>query len=292
MEISLAERNARRMLPIIRFMQTGLPLPLAQRLNRMGAAHPRLNAGITHAACSVDGVPCAWITPANSRPDAVLLYLHGGGFVFGLTSLHLQMVALLAEKMGLRALLVDYRLAPQHPFPAALDDCLTAYRWLLRQGIPAQRIVVAGDSAGGNLTLLMQLRDGAEALPAAAACLSPVADLASQKDYPDPLLSPGAMRLYTRSYAAGQDLRNPLISPVFGRWHNLPPLLVHVGQDELLRADAERAAELAKAAGSEVRLEVYPRMWHVWQLFSALPQAEQSLEDIGGFLGAHLDGQP
>ena len=294
MQTSSAERNARRILPIIRFMQTGLPLPLAQRLNRAGTAHPRLNAGSTHAACSADGVPCVWITPANSRRDAVLLYLHGGGFVFGLTSLHLQMVARLAEKMGVRALLVDYRLAPQHPFPAALEDCLAAYRWLLRQGIAAENIVVAGDSAGGNLTLtlLMRLRENNEALPAAAACLSPVTDLVSEKKYRDPLLPPEAMRLYTRSYAAGQDLRNPLISPVFGRWHDLPPLLVHVGEDELLRPDAERAAELAQAAGCEVRLEVYARMWHVWQLFGALPQAQQSLEDIGGFLGARLGKQP
>lgn len=294
MEPSSAECSIRRMLPVIRFMQTGLPLPLAQRLNRMGTAHPRLGEGVRRDAVLADGVPCEWITPANSREDAVLLYLHGGGFVFGLTPLHQQMVARLAEKMGVRALLVDYRLAPAHPFPAALDDCLAVYRWLLQQGISAQHIVVAGDSAGGNLTLslLMSLRDNGEPLPAAAACLSPVADLASEKDYPDPLLPPRAMRLYTKSYSAGQDLRNPLISPVFGRWHNLPALLVHVGEDEILRADAMRVAELAKAAGNDVRLEIFSRMWHVWQLFLALPQAQQSLDDIGRFLSAHLGNQP
>jgi acetyl esterase/lipase len=240
-----------------------------------------------------DGVPCQWLIPQDSPADQALLYLHGGGFVFGLTPPHLQMGAYLAQKMGIRILMVDYRLAPKHPFPAALDDCATAYRWLLEQGISTQNIAVAGDSAGGNLTiaLLMKLRDSGDPLPAAAACLSPVTDMTKDKvhqGYQDPLLPPKAIRLYTASYVGNNDAHNPLISPVFGNLRGLPPLLIHAGEDEILRDDAVRIAELTEAAGVDARLEVYPRMWHVWQLFLALPQAIQSLDDIAQFLRSHI----
>jgi acetyl esterase/lipase len=176
-----------------------------------------------------------------------------------------------------------------------LDDCVTSYRWLLKRGFQAQNIVVAGDSAGGNLTLtsMMKLRDSGDPLPAAAACLSPVADLADQINPPDdgfedPLLPPKAIRYYTESYVGGGDVRNPLISPVYGDWHGLPPLLVHAGEDEILRKDAVRIETLARAAGVDVRLEVYPRMWHVWQINLTLPQAVQSLDDIAQFFKSHL----
>jgi acetyl esterase/lipase len=190
--------------------------------------------------------------------------------------------------------MVDYRLAPGHPFPAALRDCVTAYRWLLKQGIPAENLVLAGDSAGGNLaiTTMMKLRDNGEQLPAAAACLSPVACLSgghvSSRQGNDPLLHPRAMRMYDRSYVGRNDACDPLISPVFGDWRGLPPLLVHAGEDEILREDAVRIERLAKAAGVDVRLEVYPRMWHVWQLFLELPQATESLDGIAQFLRAHV----
>jgi len=224
----------------------------------------------------------------------VLLYLHGGGFVLGLTPPHLQMVSHLAEKMDIRILMVDYRLAPEYPFPAALDDCVTVYRWLLKQGISAQNIVVAGDSAGGNLTItsLMNLRDDGESLPAAAACLSPATDLTNKdnqhQEFEDPLLPPKATRFYSKSYVGHHDAHDPLISPVFGDLRGLPPLLVHVGEDETLRDDAIRIASLAKSVDVDVRLEIYPRMWHVWQINLTLPQAIHSLDDIGQFLKAHL----
>jgi acetyl esterase/lipase len=174
-----------------------------------------------------------------------------------------------------------------------LDDCATAYHWLLKQGLSAQDIVVAGDSAGGNLTLalLMKLRDSGEPLPAAAACLSPVTDLTqhdARPGYQDPVLPPKAMRLYTTSYVGNHDPHDPLISPVYGDLRGLPPLLIHAGEDEMLRDDAERISERAKAAGVDVRLEIYPRMWHVWQLYLALPQATHSLDEIAQFLGSHL----
>jgi acetyl esterase/lipase len=275
-------------------MQAYLPLPVAYWLLKQGLAHVRLDFDVTREAVTADGVPCEWIIPQNGLTDQVMLYLHGGGFVFGLTPPHLQMGAYLAQKMGMRILMVDYRLAPNHPFPAALDDCATAYLWLMKQGILAQNIVVAGDSAGGNLTItmLMKLRDSGNSLPAAAACLSPVTDLTSKdnlrKGFKDPLLPPKAVKFYNQSYVGNNDPHDPLISPVFGNLRGLPPLLVHVGEDEILRDDAVRIASLAKSVEVDVRLEIYPRMWHVWQLNLTMPQAIQALDDIAQFLKAHL----
>jgi acetyl esterase/lipase len=294
MTSSSVERKIRAQLPVIRFLQVYMPLPLSNWLIKQGAAHVHLAAGITREAVSADGVTCEWLIPNNSPKDQALLYLHGGGFVFGLTPPHLEMLAFLAQKMGIRTVAVDYRLAPDHPFPAPLDDCVTVYRWLLKQGFSAQNIVMAGDSAGGNLTLtaMMKLRDNGDPLPAAAACLSPVANLADRsrsfQGLNDPLLPPKAVKIYNKSYVAHNDAHDPLISPVFGDWHGLPSLLVHVGEDEILREDAVRIKELAEVAGVDVRLEIYPRMWHVWQLYLSLPQAVQSLDDIAQFLKSRL----
>ena len=293
MTISFIERKARAVLPIARFMQAYLPLPMARWLLKQSLTRLQLDYGVTREVVSTDGVCCEWITPQNSTKNQALLYLHGGGFVLGLTPPHLQMGAYLAQKLGVRILMVDYRLAPDYPFPAALDDCVTAYRWLLKQNIPAHAIVVAGDSAGGNLTitLLMKLRESGDPLPAAAACLSPATDLTKnylRQAYKDPLLPLQAVRFYNESYAGQNDAHLPLISPVFGDLQGLPPLLVYAGEDEILRDDAVRIASLAKSAGVDVRLEIYPRMWHVWQLSLTLPQATQSLDDIAQFFKLHL----
>ena len=150
MTISPIERKTRAGLPIIRFMQVFLPLPVSRWLIKRGLASVQLDDTVTCEAVSADGVPCEWIIPKTSSTDQVLLYLHGGGFVLGLTPPHLHMVTHLAKKMGIPALMVDYRLAPEYPFPTALDDCVTAYRWLVKHGISARNIVVAGDSAGGK----------------------------------------------------------------------------------------------------------------------------------------------
>jgi monoterpene epsilon-lactone hydrolase len=292
--ISSTERKVRSILPIIRFLQTYIPLPLARLLLKLGMIRVQLIADAIRESVLIDGVPCEWIIPQSNLPDQVLLYLHGGGFVFGLTPLHLKMGAYLAQKMGIRILMVDYRLAPDYPFPAALDDCVTAYRWLLKQDILAKNIVIAGDSAGGNLsiTMLMKSRDTGYPLPAAVACLSPVTDFSNEdklrKGFKDPLLPLKAVKLYNHSYVGNNDACNPLISPVFGNLRGLPPLLVHVGENEILLDDAIRITELAKSVEVDVRLEIYSRMWHVWQLFLTLPQAVQSLDDIAQFLKSHL----
>ena len=294
MKISSVERKIRAGLPFVRFMQACLPLPVAYWLLKQSMAHVRPDFNSVHEAVSVDGVPCVWIIPPDASKGKVLLYLHGGGFVYGLTPPHLKMGAYLAQKIKARILMVDYRVAPAHPFPAALDDCVTVYRWLLKKGISAQDIAVAGDSAGGNLTItsLLKLRDDGDPLPAAEVCLSPVTDLTNKSDshqeIRDPLLPPKAVRFYNKAYVAHNNARNPLISPVFGDLRGFPPLLVHVGEDEILRDDAVRIASLAKSVRVDVRLEIYPRMWHVWQINLSLPQAIQSLDDIAHFLEVHL----
>ena len=294
MTISFDERKVRAGLPFIRFFQRYMPLSVAHWLLKQGIARVKLDAGVIREAVTADGVPCEWIIPHNSSTDKVLIYLHGGGFVYGLTPPHLQMGAYLAQKMGVRILMVDYRTAPNNPFPAALDDCITAYLWVMKQGVLAHNIVVAGDSAGGNLTItmLMKLRDSGHSLPAAAACLSPVTDLTPKEDlrkkFKDPLISPKVAKFYHQSYIGNNDADNPLISPVFGNLRGLPPLLVHAGEDEFLRYDALQLFDLAKTAGVDVRLEIYPHMWHVWQINLSLPQATQSLDDIAHFFKTHL----
>lgn len=271
-----------------------MPASLANRFNKIGITRVEFEPEITQESISADGVPCDWLIPENYIPDQVLLYLHGGGFVYGQTPLHLQMGAYLAKKLGFRLLMVDYRTAPEHPFPAALDDCVTAYGWLLRQGIKPQNIIIAGDSAGGSLTLTMQLklREEGHPLPAAAVCLSPVTDLTPEakkrEGFKDPMLPPKAMDFYIQAYLAGQDPHNPLISPILGDLKGLPPMLLFVGDEEILREDALHFAKAAEAAGVDIRLEIYPRMWHVWQLFLSLPQAKQSLDDMVTFCKSHL----
>jgi epsilon-lactone hydrolase len=289
-----AERRNRARLPLIRLLEGYLPLGLSRRLIEEGVRRVRLPAGIGREPVSADGVACEWLTSRNTQTDRALLYLHGGGFVLGVTPQHLRLVSDLVQNLSMRALVVDYRLAPEYPFPAALEDCISAYRWLRERGIPSENVVVAGDSAGGNLTIamLMKLRDAGERMPAAAACLSPVGALPTARvrsEVPrDPLLHPRAMKLYDSSYVGGSDPQDPLISPVLGDWRGLPPVLIHAGGDEILLDDATRMAATATAAGVEMRLEIFPRMWHVWQLNLALPQARRSLDDIAGFLGSHL----
>lgn len=287
------ERKIRAAFPVIRWIQTYLPLSVAHWLLKQGKARAKPGYAANLEPVSADGVDCIWVLPPGRLSENVLLYLHGGGFVYGLTPPHLQMGAYLAHKTGARILMVEYRVAPRHPFPAALDDCVAAYRWLLSRNFPARNIAVAGDSAGGNLTLtsLLKLRNEGTPLPASAVCLSPVTDLThhdrSRPGFQDPILPDRVIQFYNRSYLAGQAPQNPLISPVLGDLTGLPPLLIHAGEEEILREDAERIAAVAKSAGVDVRLEIYPRMWHVWQLILSLPQATQSLEDIAGFLTGH-----
>jgi epsilon-lactone hydrolase len=294
MKAAPSEQTIRKLLPILRFSLAYTPLPMMRWLQKLGERNPMLAEGVKREVVSAEGVPCEWLIPENSRQEHVLLYIHGGGWSYGWMHPHRQMVAHLAHMMGIRALAVDYRLAPEYPFPAGLDDCVTAYRWLLKQGIAPQNIVIAGDSAGGNLTLttLLKLKQDGDPLPAAAACLSPATNLTNRteffKDTYDALLHPKATEAYRLGYIGSNDPLNPLISPAFGDLHGFPPLLIHAAEDEFLSHDAVNLEKAAREAGVDVRLEIYPRMWHVWQINLMLPQSQQSLEDIAQFFKAHI----
>jgi monoterpene epsilon-lactone hydrolase len=242
-------------------------------------------------------VPGEWIVPKNAPADRVLLYMHGGGFVFGSLISHRAMVARLACAAGARAFSVDYRLAPEHPFPAALEDCANAFHGLLTDGWKAGQIVVAGDSAGGNLALalILALRNEGAPLPAAAVCISPVTDMlwtgASMraKAGVDPIFPAGASAplgsIIHSEYIGSADPRNPLISPLYGDMHGMPPVLFHVGEDEVLLDDSVRQAERARAAGGRAELVVWKGMWHVFQAFAPfVPEASQSIRQIGEFI--------
>ncbi|GAB4578379.1 MAG: alpha/beta hydrolase [Anaerolineales bacterium] len=242
-----------------------------------------------------DRIPCEWLLPNEKPPEPVILYLHGGGWVLGWYNNHRWMAAHLGQTAHCRVLAVDYRLAPEHPFPAALEDCVAAYRWLLNSGVSPNHIILAGDSAGGNLTLTtaLALRERGEPLPAALVCLSPVTDLAHTGEtfftQKDPMMTPKfAIRLMDH-YAGSNPKTLPLLSPLYAELAGLPPLLIQVGEEELLLSDAVRFADKAKQAGVKTTLEIWPRMWHVFQMFVPyLPEAQEAVEQVGKFVRAAI----
>jgi acetyl esterase/lipase len=251
----------------------------------------------------VAGVPCEWLLAKGSDADRRLLYIHGGGWTSGGLDSHRPLSARISVATGCAVLAVDYRLAPEHPFPAGLDDCLATYRWLREHGpngqATARSVFVAGDSAGGNLTLalLLALKQRGLPLPNAAVPISPATDfLATGDSYRtraarDPILKggPEAIRLLSAIYLQGKaQPEDPLVSPLYGDYKGLPPLLLHVGDAEVLLDDSTRVAETARRAGVDVTLEVWPEMPHVWHAFAPyLPEASQAIEQIGAFVRKH-----
>jgi epsilon-lactone hydrolase len=242
---------------------------------------------------SAAGVPAEWVALPDSPEAPVILYFHGGGYCIGTAATHRDLVARLCRASGARALSVDYRLAPEHVFPAAVEDGVASYRWLRKQGIAAQSIVVAGDSAGGGLALatLLALRDAGDALPAAAVCMSPVTDLAKEgesmrtKASLDPMVQPASSAAYACRYIGGGDHKAPLASPLYADLKGLPPLLLLVGTSEVLLDDSTRFAAKARAAGVTVELEVWDEMIHIWPYFAAiLPEARQAIDRMGAFI--------
>jgi len=241
--------------------------------------------------------PAEWLTPPGARTDAAVLYLHGGGYVIGSPRSHRHLAAAIARAAGTRALLLDYRLAPEHPFPAGLEDAVAAYQWLLAGGVAPARIVVAGDSAGGGLTMatLLALRERGLPRPAAAVCISPWVDLTNSaasyatKAAVDPIVTLDSIALLTQAYIGTGDPKQPLVSPLYADLRNLPPLLIHVGSDEVLLDDALGLAARARTAGVDVTIREWPAMIHVWHWFlSMLDEADQAIADIGAFVRARL----
>lgn len=275
----------------------GVPLAVQRQEWEDGVAGVALPEGVTTELAAPGDIPGEWVRGAAAEGDAAVLLVHGGGFSAGSCRTHRELAARLSLASGVPVLTFDYRLAPEHPFPAALDDTVAAYRALLAQGIAPTRLVIAGDSAGGGLALsaLLRLRDEGEALPAAAVLLSPWADLAlagesiETRADADPLCSRESLALAASTYLAGADARAPLASPVYADLAGLPPLLIHVGSDEILLSDATRLAEHATAAGVDTTLEIAPGLWHVWHAWAgALPEAAAALDRIGAFVRARV----
>jgi epsilon-lactone hydrolase len=267
-----------------------------QRMEELTQAAP-LPEGVRATAVEAGSVPSEWVEATGTHPRGTILYLHGGGYTIGSVRTHRAHASRLALATGARALVVDYRLGPEHPFPAAVDDAIAAYRWLVRGDTAPQRIIVAGDSAGGGLTvaLLVALRDAGDPLPAGGVCISPWADLEctgesmTSRAARDPMVQRGPLLDMAAQYLAGQDPRTPLASPIYADLRGLPPLLIHVGTAETLLDDAARLADRARTAGVAVDIEVWDDMIHVWHAFAPLlPEADEAIAGIGAWVRKRL----
>ncbi len=263
----------------------------------MGTRRPISVEGVQTRAAKVGEIPAEWVLAPGADPSVRLLYLHGGGFVSGSGGYYLPLAAHISAAAKCAVLLVDYRLAPEHRFPAGLDDCVLAHDWLCSEGPAGPALArvtfVAGDSAGGNLTLatLLALRDRKLRLPQGAIAISPVADLTltskSLKTVYDPIISAKTMPIFRDHYLGAQDPSNPLASPVFGDYRGLPPLLIQAGEHEMLRDDSVRVAKKAQADGIEVKLEIWPGMFHVFQSHDPLlPEGHEAVDHIAQFIQA------
>lgn len=249
--------------------------------------------GVKSRSDYVNELPALWLRPKRHPDDKLLLYLHGGAYIMGSIRTHRQFVSYLARAAGVRALLPEYRLAPEHKFPAAVHDAVGIYRTLLADGFAARNIVIAGDSAGGGLTMaaLLSLRDAGVPLPAAACLLSPWLDLAATGESMsthadrDPWFKPRDMPLVADYYCSKDQRRDPLVSPVYADLSGLPPLYIQVGADEILLSDSTRAADKVRASGGQVDIEIWPGMWHVFQAFVHLmPEARAATRKIGAYV--------
>jgi acetyl esterase/lipase len=253
--------------------------------------------GVVIEDAEAGGVRAQWFRAKGARSHAAMLYLHGGGYMLGSPTSHRHLIAALSEAAGVAALALDYRLGPEHPFPAAVEDAVAAYQWLLEQNIAPNEIAIAGDSAGGGLTMAMMLalRDRRLPLPAAGVCLSPWADMTNTAESyatraaADPILTRERLDEMAAAYLQGQDARAPLASPVFADLAGLPPLLIHVGSDEVLFDDSILLEARARAAGVDVRLEVWDKMIHVWHYFHPLlAEGREAIARIGEFVRARF----
>ncbi len=261
------------------------------------AARNRLPPDVTIEPVDAAGVGAEWVSAPGLRvPGKTLLYLHGGGYTVGNPELYRIFTWRLAEAGCCRVLAIDYRLAPEHPYPAAVDDAVAAYRWLLDQGHDGHDLAVAGDSAGGNLTLvlLQHLREKGLPMPASALCYSPWTDLSGSgasvilNARRDPMLPGHRLRDAADLYAPGADHRDPLISPLFADYRGFPPLSIHVGSTEVLLDDSTRVADRASSAGVSVDLKVWPSQPHVFPVLArVIPEGRKALAMSGRHLLAH-----
>ena len=265
---------------------------LRVRLTRLDSRFFRLPGWLRQQWVQADGVPARWISHASVEDGPVLLYLHGGAFSFRLPNAHAIWAGRLSRELRARVLMPDYRLAPEHPYPAAIDDACKVYRWLLGQGIEPQRIIVGGESAGGNLTLALLLRLAHAGLPqpAAAFAISPVTDAALTGDAyrtraaADRILDAASMPYFRDQYVAIANVTDPFVSPIHGQYRSLPPILIQVGTQEILLDDACRAAQRIHESGGQVSCEIWEDMPHAFPMLGLLKESALALGNIGQFV--------
>ena len=246
---------------------------------------------------SFNGISAEWICAKEAHEGRVILYLHGGGYNIGSPNTHRELAAHISMASGAKVLLPDYRLAPEHPFPSALEDATSAYRWLLDTGLTGGDISIAGDSSGGGLSIAtsISLRDAGEPSPASIVCISPWTDLEmsgnSIKTHAeiDPMLNLQSLKIMASNYIGDGDPRSPLISPIHSDLKGISPLLIHVGSDEMLLDDSTRIAEKAKSAEVDVTIKIYDQMWHAWHLnVRLMPEAKNAIKELGSFIRKHF----
>jgi epsilon-lactone hydrolase len=286
----------------VRAMLSSQPRPVGwterrRRLDEVGAIWP-VAEDVTLEAFDLAGVPAEWSSVPGADAARVLLFFHGGGYCSGSIVSHRRMVTEAGRAARMRTLAIGYRLAPEHPFPAALEDARAAWRFVREQGIAARHIAVGGDSAGGGLTvaLVNALRDAREELPACAWLVSPWTDLTlsgstlATKGAVDPILHRAYLHELAEAYVpAGTDPRDPRVSPLYADLRGLPPTLIQVGSCEGLLADATHFAEAAGAADAQVTLEVWPHMIHAWPVWNAhLEPGRRALAHAGAFVRTHV----
>jgi acetyl esterase/lipase len=267
------------------------------RMDSLGDFFP-VPGGIEVEPASVGGITGEWVRGKRARRDAALLYLHGGGYVVGSPKSHRHLVALLSEASDLPVFSAHYRLAPEHPFPAAVDDAVAAYEGLVQSQIVPQKIAIAGDSAGGGLTIaaLVALRDKSDTQPACAVAISPWVDLSlsgeahGTRGQRDPIVTRPGLDEMAKAYLGSADVREPLASPLYADLQGLPPLLIQVGSEEALHSDALELWRKAEQAGVEVSFESWGKMIHVWHIFhTVLGEGRDAVHRIGSFLKNHLE---
>jgi len=296
--ISLRARLTRALLRLrVRFRKPDAPMPERRaRLERLGGAIAAAD-GVRIVPEQIDGLYAEWLVPAGAAEDEVVLYLHGGAYTAGSCASHRNAVSHIARAAGIRLLMPEYRLAPEHPFPAALEDGLAAYRWLLERGTDPRKVILAGDSAGGGLALAVMVaaRDEGMPLPGAASLISAWTDLAAtggslkSRNAKDPWFDADEIAPMARNYHQDTDPRHPLVSPLYASLEGLPPLMLQVGDHEVLLNDSTRVAEKAREAGVDVTLRLWPGMWHVWHFFvGRMPEAKQAILEMAAFMEARM----
>ena len=261
------------------------------------SAKVKLPKNVLSQKISVEGLNAEWLIPQNPLKDKVLLYIHGGGFISGSCLTHRMHVAKFANECQIKSLVFDYRLAPEYPFPAALDDCVMAYKWLLNQGVKARNVIIGGESAGGTLTLslLLALKKNNIMQPKAAFSISPVTDLRCNADSfkynaKNDVAPMGSWTVWTNFYIADNNPTNPLLSPRFGNFEGIPPLYICVGSHEIHFDDCVNIAEIAKQFGVDVTLRKWDKMIHAFPLLSPLfPEAKRALQEICEFVKHNIN---